>query len=386
MSVKSRRDPIIAGISAANPSALTGKANLQVQAEQCLAALDDAGLALRDVDAVFAHVDDRFSSLLLTEYLGIRTTMTTSTNIGGMSNLSHMAAAHEAIQSGRCEVALISYASLQASEKTRKIGGGEEDARTPRGQFTTPYGQLVPIGFYAMLAQLHMHRYGTTREHLAQVAVSARRWAQLNPEAVKRDPLTIDEVLAAPMIAEPFSARDCCLVTDGAGAIVMTTAERARDLRGRAVRLLGHAESYSHQFTPFNSADWLDYGIRTDTEKALQMAGISRLDIDVVQIYDHFTIGVILALEELGFCERGEGGSFATPDRIGPKGSFPVNTSGGGLSYCHPGMFGMMLLIETIRQLRGNCGERQVRDASVALCQAPGLIFSGNIICIMGRD
>ncbi|MBN9268553.1 MAG: thiolase, partial [Hyphomicrobium sp.] len=169
-------------------------------------------------------------------------------------------------------------------------------------------------------------------------------------------------------------------------AIVMTRADRVPDLRNKAVRVLGYAESYSHQFTPFSMPDWLEYGIRADTDRALGMAGITRSDIDVVQIYDHFTIGVLLALEELGFCERGQGGAFATPERIGPGGDFPVNTSGGGLSYCHPGMFGMLLLVEAVRQLRGQCGDRQVPGASVALCQAPGLIFSGNMTCILGRD
>ena len=386
MADQTRLRPIIAGASASDPKALTGKTVLQAQAEQALAAIEDAGLRLKDVDAVFAHMDDRFSSLMLTEYLGIKTRYSSSTNLGGMSSVSHVAQAVEAIKAGLCEVAVVAYASLQASERTRKIGGGGEDPRTPRGQFVVPYGQLIPIGFYAMLAQLHMHRYGTTRANLAEIAVMARRWAQLNPEATMRDPLTVEDVLAAPLIADPFSARDCCLVTDGAGAIVVTTAERARDLRKPAVSLLGYAQSQSHHFTPLGVEDWLDYGVRRDADIAFGQAGVSRSDIDVVEIYDHFTIGVLLALEELGFCERGEGGAFATADRLGPGGALPTNTSGGGLSYCHPGMFGMMLMVETVRQLRGECGERQVKDARLALCQAPGLMFSGDIVCVLGRE
>ncbi|MGD9941618.1 MAG: acetyl-CoA acetyltransferase [Burkholderiaceae bacterium] len=376
----------IAGAAAAPPRSLAGLTVLRAQADACLDALADSGLALRDVDAVFAHVDDTFSSLLLTEYLGLRTRVSVSTNLGGMSSLSHLSAACEAVAAGRCRVALVSYGSVQASTRMRTLGGPAVDPRSPRGQFAAPSGQLTPMGFYAMLAQLHMHRYGTRRESMAEVAVAARRWAQLNPDAAMRGPLSIEDVLALPMIAEPFTARDCCLVTDGAGALVVTSLERARDLARPPVRMLGAAESHSHQFTPLGMDDWLDSGIAENARAAMAQAGISHDDIDVTQIYDHFTIGVIHALEELGFCARGEGGDFVRDGRIAPGGAFPMNTSGGGLSYCHPGMFGMLLLVEAVRQLRGECGERQVPDARVSLCFAPGLVFSGSVVTILARD
>jgi acetyl-CoA C-acetyltransferase len=255
---------------------------------------------------------------------------------------------------------------------------------TPRGQFILPYGHLSPIGYYAMVAQLHMHRYGTTPRDLAEVAVAARRWAQLNPKAYRREPTSIDEVMASPLVAEPLRQRDCCLVTDGGGAMVVVSAERARDLRQKPVYVLGAAETHAHHYTPFNTEDWLDTGVAPTAEAAFAMAGVTREDIDVVQIYDHFTIGVIQSLEELGFCQRGEGGAFVADGALAPGGRLPVNTSGGGLSYGHPGMFGMFVAIEAVRQLRGECGERQVQDARLALCHAPGLVFSCNTTMILG--
>jgi acetyl-CoA C-acetyltransferase len=245
---------------------------------------------------------------------------------------------------------------------------------------------MTPLGFYAMAAQRHMHQYGTTNVQMAEVAVAARKWAQQNPKAYRREPLTVDEVLASPMIAEPLHVRDCCLVTDGGGAVIVTSAERARSLRQKPVHVIGAAENQSHHFTPLNIKDWLDTGVSATARRAMQMAGVTHADLDVVQIYDHFTSGVIQALEDLGFCKRGEGGPFVTGGRIAPGGSLALNTSGGGLSYGHPGMFGIFLIIEAVRQLRGECGERQVKDARVALCQGASLVFSAQTTLILGRD
>ena len=286
---------------------------------------------------MFAHVDDKFAGLQLAEYLGIRPRYVDSTSVGGMSNVMHVRHAMAAIQAGMCEVALVAYGSTQLSDGSRKVGGAPEDMRMPRGQFITPYGQLSPIGYYAMVAQLHMQRYGTTHRDLAEVAVAARKWAQLNPHAYRREDTSIDEVMASRLIADPLRQRDCCLVTDAGGAFILTTAERARSLRRPPVHVLGIAESFSHHYTPFNTSDWLDTNVAATADAALAMAGVTRQDIDVVQIYDHFTIGVIQSLEELGFCERGEGGAFVAGGRLAPGGDFPINTSGGGLSYNHPG-------------------------------------------------
>ena len=180
----------------------------------------------------------------------------------------------------------MAYGSTQLSDGTRKVGGTPEDMRMPRGQFITPYGQLSPIGYYAMVAQLHMQRYGTTHKDLAEVAVAARKWAQLNPKAYRREDTSIEEVMASRMIADPLRQRDCCLVTDAGGAVIVTSAARARTLKRPPVYVMGIAESFSHHYTPFNTADWLDTNVAQTADVALEMAGVTRADIDVVQIYD----------------------------------------------------------------------------------------------------
>lgn len=363
-----------------------GKTAVQLQAQAARRAVMEAGLTFKDIDGVFAHTDGVFPSLMITEYLGIKATYTDSTAAGGLSNPSHVVHAIAAIEAGFCNVALITYGSTQASDASRKLGGVPEDPRSPRSQFVTPYGQMTPLGYYAMAARRHMYQYGTTSEQMAEVAVAARKWAQLNPKAYRREPLTVEEVLSSQIIAEPLHVRDCCLVTDGGGAVIVTSVARAKLLRKKPVYILGAAENQSHHFTPFDVKDWLDTGLAATAQRAMQMASVTQKDLDVVQIYDHFTIGVIQALEELGFCKRGEGGQFVTGGRIAPGGSFPLNTSGGGLSYGHPGMFGIFLIIEAVRQLCGECGERQVKDAKLALCQAASLVFSAHTTLILGRD
>ncbi len=370
----------IVGAAESDLGKVPGMTSLDLQAQAAARALRDAGLTLQDVDGVFAHVDD----LHLAEYLGIRPRYVDSTSVGGMSSVMHIRHAMAAIEAGMCEVALVAYGSTQLSDGTRKVGGTPEDMRMPRGQFITPYGQLSPIGYYAMVAQLHMQRYGTTHKDLAEVAVAARKWAQLNPKAYRREDTSIEEVMASKMIADPLRQRDCCLVTDAGGAVIVTSAARARTLKRPPVYVMGIAESFSHHYTPFNTVDWLDTNVKRTADAALAMAGVTRADIDVVQIYDHFTIGVIQSLEELGFCKRGEGGAFVVDGRLAPGGDFPINTSGGGLSYNHPGQFGMLLLLEAVHQLRKECGERQLPKAELALVHAPGLVFSCNTTLILG--
>ena len=374
----------IVGVAESDLGKVPDKTALELQAQAARRALDESGLKLSDVDGIFAHTEDRFASLNLAEYLGVQPRYVDSTNLGGMSNVSHIRHAIAAISAGMCSVALITYGSTQASDGARALTGVAENPRTPRGQFVMPYGQLSPIGYYAMVAQLHRHRYGTRGEDLAEIAVAARKWAALNPRAYRREPLTMDEVMNSPVIADPLRQRDCCLVTDGGGALVVTDLARASSLRTTPVIVRGIAESFSHHYTPFDTADWLETGVAATAQAALDMAGVQRNDIDVVQIYDHFTIGVLQSLEELGFCKRGEGGDFVRGGSLAPGGAFPINTSGGGLSYGHPGMFGTFLVIEAVRQLRGECGERQLPRHELALCHAPGLVFSCNTTLILG--
>ncbi|MBM4763678.1 acetyl-CoA acetyltransferase [Bacillus sp. B15-48] len=371
-----------------NGKVLEGKSVFQIQAQAAKRALDDAGLSKKDVDGLFVAGlwglpgVGQFPSAVMGEYLGIHPKFTDSTQIGGAAAEVHIGHAAAAIKAGLCEVALIIYGSTQASENKRL----PVKPTTLTGQYETPFGLPNPVGAYAMAAHRHMHQYGTTSEHLAEIAVATRKWAQLNPYATKRDPLTIEDVLHSPMISDPLHLLDCCLVTDGAGAIVVVSAERAKDCRKKPIWLLGQGESHSH----WSIQGMPDLATLTSAQSsgkaAFEMAGVTPNEIDVVEIYDSFTITVLLALEALGFCKPGEGGDFVSNQRTAPGGEFPLNTNGGGLSYAHPGMYGIFLVIEAVRQLRGECGDRQVKDAKLALANGIGGSLSTSSTVILGRD
>jgi acetyl-CoA acetyltransferase len=230
-----------------------------------------------------------------------------------------------------------------------------------------------------------MHEFGTTREQMAAVAVAARQWALLNPAAWEKKPLTIPEVLNARMVSYPFTVRDICLVTDGGGAIILTTPDRARSLNKPPVYVLGCGQAITHANIS-SMPDLTVTGALASGRQAYAMAGLAAKDIDVVELYDAFTINTILFLEDLGFCPKGEGGSFVEGGRIAPGGQLPVNTNGGGLSYCHPGMYGLFLLIEAVRQLRGECGARQVPSAETAIAHGNGGVLSSQSTVILGTQ
>lgn len=376
----------IVGVAESGLGDNAGKDALELQAEAARAALGEAELGPADVDGVFAHTGGTYAPGLVAEYLGLRPSYLDGTNTGGTSNVSHVIHAAAAIAAGLCNVALITYGSTQRSDASRRLGGGGEDPRSPRGQYEAPHGMLAPLGHYAMVARRHMHQYGTTAEELAEVAVAARQWAALNPVARRRAPLSVAEVLDSTMVAEPLHVLDCCLVTDGGGALVVTSAERSRDLAQRPVLVAGMAEAANRHFFLAGDCDITTSDAAITGRRAMEMAGVGHADIDVAQIYDAFTIMVIISLEDLGFCRRGEGGAFVSGGRIAPGGDFPLNTSGGGLSYCHPGMFGVFLVIEAVRQLRGECGRRQVDGARTALCHATGLAFGTHATLVLAGE
>jgi acetyl-CoA acetyltransferase len=361
---------------------------LQVQAFAAAAALQEAGLSMRDVDGLLCAGmwgvpgPGQLITPTMAEYFGIAPRFMDGTNIGGSAFEAHVAHAAMAIEAGRCEVALITYGSTQKSEQSRTLGGRPALLTM---QYETPFGMPTPIGGYAMAAMRHMHEYGTRSEQLAEIAVATRKWAQLNPAATMREALTIDDVLRSPMISDPLHLLDACLVTDGGGAIVMTTAEHARALGRRPIYIRGYGEATTH----WTIAAMPDLARLTAAEiagrAAFAMAGIRHDAIDVTEIYDSFTITVLLTLEALGFCERGAGGAFVSGQRTAPGGAFALNTNGGGLSYAHPGMYGIFLLIEAVRQLRGECGERQVRDARTALVHGTGGTLSSGATCILAN-
>ncbi|UQX88985.1 acetyl-CoA acetyltransferase [Jatrophihabitans telluris] len=360
------------------------RSELQLQAEAGAIALEDAGLVAADVDAIFTASNDMswIPSVLVAEYLGIAAKYSDSTNIGGSSFEAHIGHATAAIAAGLCEIALITYGSNQRSRRSRALGASGPVRLTQ--QFEAPYGLPLPIGAYALAARRHMHLYGTTQEQLAQVAVSTREWAALNPSAKMQDPLSIEDVLASPMIVDPLHLLDCCLVTDGAGAVVVTKEGVARNLRREPVWVLGHGTAHTHA-TISNMTHLTQPSARDSGARAFGMAGLRPDEMDVVELYDSFTITPILTLEMLGFCLPGEGGPFIVDRGTGPTGTFPMNTNGGGLSFGHPGMFGIFLLIEAVRQLRGDAGRRQVTGARHAVAHGVGGALSSSATVILGR-
>lgn len=343
-------------------------------------ALEDAGLALRDVDGLFATTSQsRMPTLALAEYLGIRPRYHDGTNIGGCSFMSMVAHAQLAIQAGLCEVAVIAYGS------TARSLGRANVAAPDLNPYESPYRPLYTASSYALAASRHMHEYGTTREQLAEIAVAARQWALRNPKAWEKEPLTVQDVMQSRNVSSPLTVRDCCLVTDGGGALIVTSAERARTLKAKPAYVLGVGEDLGH-YNISSMPDLTVTGAVRSGAAAYAMAGLHAADIDVVQVYDAFTITTLLFLEDLGFCPKGEGGRFVSDGGIAPGGRLPVNTNGGGLSYCHPGMFGVFVLIEAVRQLRGDLGARQVPGCETAIAHGNGGTLSAQSTVILGTQ
>ncbi len=347
---------------------LTGLGVQQLQAQAVTRALADAGLALSEVDGLATTGHGRFPATQLADYLGLQPTWCDSTAAGGAVFEMYVARAVQALQAGQCRTAVIVFASNQRSARSRSMAGEPN-------RFEDPFQPLWPLSYYAMVAQRYLHTYGLGRADLARQAVWARQRAQLNPAAFThgQGELSVEEVLAAPMVSSPLGKLDCCLVTDGGGAIVLTTLDRARELRRRPVVVTGYGEVLTHAEMT-SAADLLAPGAQAAGAQAFTRSGLSPADIDVVQVYDSFTISVPLALEQLGFCGPGEGTAWRER---------PFNTGGGGLAYCHPGQLGVLLLVEAVRQLRGECGARQVPGARTALVHGTGGIMSSHATVIL---
>lgn len=315
--------------------------------------------------------------LNVAERLGIRPRHADGTMVGGASFLFHLQAAIAALETGLCEVALICYGSNQLT------AGGKLASMPDPQPYEAPFRPRYPMSSYALAAARHMHQYGTTREQLADVAVAARLWARRNPHAYARDPLARADVLGARMISDPLTKADSCLVTDGGAALVLVRAERAADLPRPPVYVLGTGVAVSHR----QISAMPDLTVTCAVEsgrRACEMAGVAPRDMDHVMLYDAFTINTLLFLEDLGFCAKGEAGAFVESGAIAPGGSLPVNTNGGGLSCNHPGMYGLFTVIESVAQLRGECGERQVEGARLSMAHANGGVLSSQATVILG--
>ena len=360
------------------------KTAYQIHAESARGALADAGLTIRDVDGFCTSGVGPIGILSLAQHLDLHPRWVDSQSIGGSSFVSHCLHAAAAISGGLCDVALVTYGSTAASERFA-IGTGGGSAMDPPDNFEAPFGPTI-VGSYALVAQRHMHQYGTTSEQLAEIAVTMRRHASGNPNAKYRDPITVEDVLASRIISSPLHLLDCCIISDGGGALVLTSVERARDLAQPPVVILGGAEAVQHH--GIGRRDLLDIAAGQSGPLALERAGIAHADIDMAMIYDSYTITVLATLEALGFCRPGEGGAFCADGRIGLGGALPINTDGGGLSSNHPGMRGIFLVIEATKQLRRSRGAAQVPDAELALVHGTGGMLGqrhSGVTMILGR-
>lgn len=376
----------IAGVGHAGLGEAHGFTEMEILVQAAQRAVADAGLTMKDIDGIAtASVSSTMWAMPVIEHLGIRPTFIDSTMLGGSSFVAHLMPAIQALQSGQCNAVLVCYGSTQRTSTLNRAEIGAARRKLDPQPYEAPYNPLNPLSSYALAAARHMHDFGTTREQLAEVAVAARKWAQLNPEAFMRDDLTIDDVLGARMVSDPLTVRDCCLVTDGAGAYVLVRADRARQLKQKPVYVLGNSTAcWNRQISSMH-----DLTVTAASQSgaiAFEMAGLKPADIDVVELYDAFTINTVLFLEDLGFCKKGEGGAFVSQGGIAPGGRLPVNTNGGGLSCVHPGMYGIFITIEAVRQLRGECGERQVAGASVALVHGNGGTLSSQSTAILGTE
>jgi acetyl-CoA acetyltransferase len=361
------------------------KSALQLHAEAASAALEHAHLEKSDVDALFTCGLDFMPSLLVSEYLGLAPRYSSSNSIGGSSFVAHVHEAVMAIQAGACEVALITHGETRRSNRKRGVSPrvAHDDPWLPDWQWERPWGVASPPPAYALAASRHMHEYGTTSEQLAEIAVATRAWAALNPRALNREPLTVDDVMSTPWFVYPFHVLDCCLVTDAGGAVVLCSVDRAEQLGVPVVEVLGSGVAHTHQMIS-QMPDLTTTPAAISGAQAFAQAGVRPDQIDVAELYDSFTYTVLVTLEDLGFCPKGAGGKFVEGQRTAPGGDFPLNTSGGGLSYTHPGMFGMFLLIEATRQLRGECGPRQVADAELAVVNGMGGYLSSAATLVLG--
>ena len=378
---------IVGAADVVSPNGVLKKTIPALHAAVTKEALDDAGLSPKDVDAVFVAGSSPMASLEIAEYLGMRPRYSDTTMTGGSSFEMHVEHAASALAFGLCDVALVTFA--QTPRAPGAVGPGQRRRewdptwRSPLMEWELGYGMRLPVGGYALAANRHQAVYGTSSEELAAIAVSTRAWAALNPRARHRDPLTVADVLASPYVCEPLHKLDCCLVTDGAGAIVLTRADRALDLRRPPAYVLGVGSAHTHAMIS-QMPDLTVTPGAVSGPKAFAMAGIGPADVDVLEAYDSFTITVLLALEDLGFCPKGEGGPFVRGDRLAPGGALPTNTNGGGLSYTHPGMYGMFLLVEAVRQIRGEAGPRQVPGAEIAVAHGCGGVLSATSTVVLG--
>ena len=380
----------IVGIGESAVGKVPDRSALQLQADATAAALTDAGLTIADIDGVITtpvRVEAwNMPCGVVASYLGIRPSYLLTVDLAGASGAAMIHHAAMAIAAGQCTTVLCVAGQNLLSNRSRSHAVktmAESGAAHP--QFEVPYGPLVASN-YALIARRHMHEYGTTEEQMAEVAVTMRRHASLNPNAHKRGLISVSDVLKSPMITSPLKILDCALVSDGAAAAIVTSADRARDLRQKPACLLGQGYGLRHSYIG-ETLNVTSSGAVDSGRKAFAMAGLKHSDIDVAELYDCFTITVIIELEDLGFCKKGEGGAFVQGGRIGLEGELPVTTHGGLLSGGHCGVGGGFFhVIEAVRQIRGSAGARQIGNAETVLVHGNGGTIAIHCTLILGAE
>jgi acetyl-CoA acetyltransferase len=374
----------IVGAALSDCGRVPDKTATALMAQAARRAVDDAGLTKDDIEGFGGH-GTLLPPVEVSEYLGLRPVWVDATNVGGSSWEVMAGHAASAIAAGEVDVVLLTYGSTARSDVKRRVRASAAALSTGGAmQFEAPYGATL-IAKYAMAARRHMIEYGTTVAQLGEVAVAAHEWAAMNENAFERDRITAADVASAPMLADPFTAKHVCLRTDGGGAVVLASERVAKNCAKEPVWILGAADAASH----VSMSEWADFTTSAAAQsgpRAFAQAGVAPADIDVCQLYDSFTSTVLLSVEDLGFCAKGEGGPFIGSGALRPGGALPTNTDGGGLASCHPGMRGMFLMVEAVRQLRGECGERQVDGARLAYVHAMGGFFTHSATMILGRQ
>ncbi len=377
----------VVGLAESGCGMASGWSAMEIMANSVHDALDDAGIKLNEVDGVFAATAfHSMAAMSLSEYLGLKPKFADGSQIGGSSFLSHILTAALALDAGLINVAVVAYGSNQKS-----IGGFKTISEAM--PYEAQYEPRMPVTAYALAAKRYMHEFGASREDLANVAVSARDWALLNPRAYTYDkgPLTVEDVLSARPIVDPLGKLDCCLVTDGGAAVIMTRSDRAKDTKNTPIYLLGAAMEHHHRMVS-EMPDLVRTSAIDSSQRAFKMSSYKATDMDTIQLYDAFTINTLLFLEDLGFCKKGEAIELVKNNNIGPSGSLKVNTNGGGLSCVHPGMYGLFVTLEAIRQLRNsagdNVGERSgggwVDNAKLSVAHGNGGVLSSQVTNVWG--
>ncbi len=379
--------PVLSGVADTAVGKLPGSSPMGLHAEAALKACADAGLALRDIDGVlcaYSIVEPHpMLSSVFCEYMGIQPAYNSGVQAGGASGAIMVMNAAALVASGQCRHVLVVCGDNRATGMSRDIAVAAL-AEFGHAQFERPYGIAI-YAAYAMVAQRYLHEYGATMEQLAHIAVQHRAHAARHPQAHKREPLSLEDVLASRVIATPLRLYDCCLVSDGAAAIIVSAADAARDLARRPVEILGMGQGHTHEHIS-EAPSLTEYGCARAAATAFGQAGVGHADIDVAEIYDSFTITLLIELESIGFFEKGEAGHAAARGDLTHGGRLPCNTHGGLLSYGHSGAAGGMFhLIEAVRQLRGEADARQVPDAELAFVHGDGGILSAHCSMILGR-